>query len=63
VVGLGRHLKALLDWPHASQVRALANARAAATECARQRLERVEVMAALRLLADDVPWAAREAQG
>jgi hypothetical protein len=60
---LARHMKELLDWPRASQLRALANARAAATECCRRRIERDEVMESLRLLGDDIPWAAREARG
>jgi hypothetical protein len=43
-----------------SQEKALTNARAAAVECSRQRLERAEVEAYLeRVLAARQPWAAQ----
>jgi len=64
---LSGSFKTLLDWPRTSQLRALDNARAATTECCRRRIEREEVIAALRLLAVDVrvdvQAVSREARG
>jgi len=53
----------ILGWATASNERAVANARAAAVECSRRRLERAEVAQAVAELtaAYGVPGATREA--